>query len=59
MRLYQLQYLICTLHYTVVCTLQATVRKWERGGTDTRTLELYPDVQSIELAEKLFKTSAQ
>jgi hypothetical protein len=39
--------------------LQATVRKWEKGGTDTRSLELYPDVQSIELAEKLFKTAAQ
>eukprot|EP00611_Tribonema_gayanum_P026424 TRINITY_DN6293_c0_g1_i1.p1 TRINITY_DN6293_c0_g1~~TRINITY_DN6293_c0_g1_i1.p1 ORF type:complete len:359 (-),score=129.59 TRINITY_DN6293_c0_g1_i1:174-1223(-) len=37
-----------------VSSLQATVSKFERGGGDARLLEFYPDIESIEAAEKLF-----
>ncbi|KAG5179734.1 hypothetical protein JKP88DRAFT_261239 [Tribonema minus] len=37
-----------------VSSLQATVSKFERGGGNARLLEFYPDIESIEAAEKLF-----
>lgn len=37
---------------------QAIVRKFEQGGSESRKLELYPDVNSIELAQQMFKAAS-